>query len=171
MGADIRLDPLSYADADPLHELLQDPAIGRFLGAGSTRSKFDQGLRREVERFQQTGWGLFAIRQAKTGTLVGYAGFIPCAAQGCDGPELICAIREDQRRSGVGTRACREAIAWGIHTHRWQRIFACVAEDNRDVFHFVELLGFRRVTERKDVFDGTQTVFALEQPPSNTVTP
>ena len=163
MRTTVRLSPLELSDAEALFALVQDPVIAQYLGAGRTRAKFDTGFREEVARFHENGWGLLGIRDDSSGELIGYTGFISCSAQDCDGPELLCSIRQDRRRSGVGRDACNQALEWGFRNHKWPRVYACVAETNKDAVAFVESLGFRRIGERPSLCDGTQIVFRIDR--------
>jgi ribosomal-protein-alanine N-acetyltransferase len=77
----------------------------------------------------------------------GVAGFLAARRAAADLEILNFAVREDARRSGVGTSLLRAAVAWG-KTFQAEKAFLEVRASNATALRFYERQGFQ-VTGRR----------------------
>lgn len=108
--AALTLRAFSEADWPAYAALFADPAVTRFLGAGTTRDADATwaGMARAIGQWGLRGYGLFAVEHA--GRCIGHAGLLhphPWAE-----PELAYTIAPEFQGRGFATEACQAVRAW-----------------------------------------------------------
>ncbi|MBV9425031.1 MAG: GNAT family N-acetyltransferase [Solirubrobacterales bacterium] len=154
------LRPFTPGDIEQIHYIYSDPAVWTHIdGVEASRSLTE--TRRRVDRFitcqRQHGYSFWAVREKRTGELVGDGGLIPRVWRG---PEIELGYRFARSHWGQGF-ATEVATAWlsaAFEHLELERIVAVARADH---------LASRRVMERigmtLEAFEGADVVYAIRR--------
>jgi RimJ/RimL family protein N-acetyltransferase len=100
------------ADRAPFAALNGDPETLKYFPATLDRAASDAFVDRIEERFDQQGYGLWALELAKTGEFIGYTGLdpMPEGVPGAGGTEVGWRLVRHAWHSGYATEAARAAL-------------------------------------------------------------
>jgi RimJ/RimL family protein N-acetyltransferase len=135
----LTLRALTLADVDALHAVLGDPVAMRFYPAPFSRRETQEWIERNLQRYQELGFGLWALIRANDDRLIGDCGL---TIQQVDGqPEEEIGYHVLRECWGQGYAA--EAAA-AVRDHQFQvrgkdRVISWMSPDN---------LASRRVAEK-----------------------
>ena len=128
--------PFIESDAPALAELLADSSITRNITSnGSTPERCLVSARKRISwhnsAWTQFGYGVWSLRArepsvAPRDKLLGWCGFTPPDDDDPD-PEILYAIRETYRGTGLASEAARHAIAWLFSTTQYQGVTAVIS--------------------------------------------
>jgi RimJ/RimL family protein N-acetyltransferase len=129
------------------HALVQDEHVRRYLMDGQVfpREWSEERIRESESLFERRGVGLWLAHERRTGTLVGFCGFLELASIH-PAPQLVYALFERFTGAGYATEMARAAIAWARRKPGFDRIVASVDEANVASIRVLEKLGFQRRT-------------------------
>ncbi len=144
-------------DLDEYAALCADPAVMRFIGDGSTRTRAEcsEQLRVFETRWQETGFGLFAVELVHSGELIGFTGLsVPDFL-----PEIMPAVEIGWRLArlhwgnGYATEAARAAHAFGFEQVGLDRIVSVHTVGNDASGNVMHKIGMQ--LERETIHPGT----------------
>jgi RimJ/RimL family protein N-acetyltransferase len=100
------------SDLEPFAELNGDAETMRFFPSRLDRAASDAFVGRIEARFEQQGFGLWALEIAGTGRFIGYTGLNPTpdGVPGAGGMEVGWRLRKDAWHHGYATEAARSAL-------------------------------------------------------------
>lgn len=156
--------PLGPADLDEVAALLADPEVMRHVDGGvRTRPETADALAANDRNWKKVGWGLWAIRDATTGGLVGEGGLQP--VDDVEGIAVDFGLTLGRRHWGKGLASEAGAV---ILDDAWARydgdtIHAVVSLENDSSRAVLERLGFRRA-DTTLIRGTTQELWAVERP-------
>ena len=152
----IRLRPFTFTPADrsAISGLDADPDVVRYLGGASH-------FENDITEFQRQGYGLVAIEDKETKTVVGYAKLQHPEWEENLGLELVVAIAPEARRRGIALKAAQMLIKIACGPLNQNQVVGRVALRNQASLHLVTKLGMTRVGERRDHFDGVQHIYVV----------
>lgn len=133
------LRKLRGADAEPLAAVLCDPFAMRYFPSPMTRQQVDDWIKRYQERYQEWGFGRWAIIAKESGQVVGNCGLILYPAAGNLEVELGYHVVPQCQGQGFATEAARACLTWAFENTSYERVISFMAIDN---------LASRRVAER-----------------------
>jgi RimJ/RimL family protein N-acetyltransferase len=127
------------SDLDALHAIQADPEHMRFYPHPFSREETRAWIERNLERYEELGFGLWAVEDRATGELLGNVGPTTQLVDGVEEVELGWSVAPWRTRQGVATEAAIACRDW------------CFAE--LDVTHVISLvlpenLPSRRVAEK-----------------------
>ncbi|WP_433356391.1 GNAT family N-acetyltransferase [Microtetraspora malaysiensis] len=134
-------------DLDPLAAMDGDPEVVRYIGDGvpRTREQTADTLARLRQRWQERGFGLFAVEVRETGEFAGWVGLtVPEYL-----PELLPAVEIGWRMArahwgrGYATEAAREVLAFGFREVGLDEIVSVALVDNTASLRVMAKLGMR----------------------------
>ena len=101
------------ADLKPFAALNGDPETMRFFPDTLDRATSDAFVQRIEWRFDQQGYGLWALELAATGEFIGYTGLdpLPDGVPGAGGTEIGWRVDRHFWHLGYATEAARAAVA------------------------------------------------------------
>ena len=100
------------SDRDPFAALNGDPETLKFFPATIDRTASDAFVDRIEERFEQQGYGLWALELTATGEFIGYTGLnpLPDDVPGGGGMEVGWRLVKQAWHNGYATEAARAAL-------------------------------------------------------------
>ncbi|MFQ5558141.1 MAG: GNAT family N-acetyltransferase [Acidimicrobiales bacterium] len=158
------LMPLGPADLDEAAVLYSSADVMRYVAGGPLdRAETVRALDECALCWARDGWGLWAIRDATSGALLGEAGLQPL--EGIAGASLDFGITLKRRAWGRGIATEAGSV---VLTDSWQRhaddeIHALVDIDNRASRRVLEKLGFE-LAERVEYDDRAHELWAAARP-------
>lgn len=147
------LRPWREADFVPYAAINADPRVMEHYPKTLTRAESDAGALRIKTRFEEQGWGLWAMELRATGTFVGFTGlqsppfeahFTPCV-------EIGWRVASDHWGQGLAPEAARAALAYGFDDLGLDEIVAMTATQNLRSMRVMEKIGMTR--DPADDFD------------------
>jgi RimJ/RimL family protein N-acetyltransferase len=141
------------SDRDPFARLNADPEVMRFFTAPLTRQESDAFVDRIEARFEERGYGLWAVERRDDGAFLGFTGL---AYQQFEAPFTPCVEvgwRYDRFawNQGYATEAAREALRFGFEVVGLDEIVSFTAQIHGASQRVMERIGMHR--DPADDFD------------------
>jgi RimJ/RimL family protein N-acetyltransferase len=150
------------ADLDAYAAISADPEVMRYLGDGKPldRPNSWRQIAMILGHWQLRGYGLLAIEEKATGTLVGRAGFFE--PEGWPGFELAWMLRRDSWGKGYATEAARRLLRHAFTEMKRERVISLIREGNAPSIRVAERLG-ERLEGRAEIFGKEALVYAIDR--------
>jgi RimJ/RimL family protein N-acetyltransferase len=147
------LRPWAADDLDPLAAIFAEPEVWRYpFGRAFTREETERFLRRQLDHWQDEGFGVWAAELSDESRLIGYIGLsIPHWL-----PEVLPAVEVGWRLHpaywgrGLATEGGRASLGHGFETLELDRIIAILMPDNTASARVTDKLGMRDCLETWD---------------------
>jgi ribosomal-protein-alanine N-acetyltransferase len=106
-------------DGDALGGIIRDPRVARtlFPGGPPDAAETQRILERHVEHWDRNGFGLWLLRDVRSGAVVGRGGLLRQTIEGRDEVEVGWAIVPERWGEGLATELARASIALA-----WERL-------------------------------------------------
>jgi ribosomal-protein-alanine N-acetyltransferase len=117
-------------DAPALFEVFADPTARGLYPAMAERAHVDAWIERNLRRYAEEGFGLWALVLRETGQMVGDRGLTLQDLHGHDALEVGWHVRADLRGRGLATEAGRACLESGLCETDWPRVISLVHVDN-----------------------------------------
>ena len=101
-------------DADAMALVLSDPETMRFYPAPFDRSKVEQWIARQIQRYADNGHGLWAMVLRSNGEVIGDCGLTVQTIDGRSEIEIGYHVRRDLWGRGLATEAARACRDYGF---------------------------------------------------------
>ena len=141
----LRLRAFCEADLDAYAEMCADPEVMQYLGTGKTftRGESWRSIAGFLGHWQLRGYGMWALEEKATGTLVGRAGFLHPP----DWPdfEIGWTLGRPYWGRGFALEASRRALDHAWRELRRERVVSLIRPANAPSIRVAEKLGARRV--------------------------
>ena len=137
----LRLRPFTEADVAPLHALMQDPEVMRYVGDRRvpTLQETWRAVAGWVGHWTLRGYGMWAIEERESGAVIGRAGIINPADW--PGPEVGYVLGRAWWGRGYATEAARAAMDWGFETIGFERLISLIDPANAASIAVAQRLG------------------------------
>ena len=151
----LELTPFREEDLDELHDLFTDSDVRRFLLDDFFVSKdwVADEIEASRERFDETGCGLWSVREHGDPKIVGFVGYRPFF----EPPELqlLYGFLASHWGRGLATEAADEALRFGFEVLGFDEVKAATDAPNVASMNVLERIGMRRRDRPGDLQDGT----------------
>ena len=149
----LRYRPVTLADLDSFHGLVQDPYVRRYLMDGNLypREWSEARVLESAELFERRGVGIWMVADLTTNELIGFCGFLEIPRIHPE-PQVVYAMFEHFSGKGYATEMARTSIAHARHQSGFTEIVASVDEINAASLRILEKLGFERVATQQGSF-------------------
>ena len=107
------LRELTMDDFDSLHSILSDPQIMQYYPSPFDEEKTRNWIRRNIRRYTELGFGLWAVILKETGELIGDCGVTMQNIHGVIRPEIGYHIAKAWQKQGYASEAaacCRDYV-------------------------------------------------------------
>ena len=157
----LRYRPLTLADLDRFHGLVQDPYVRRYLFDGNLYSRewSEARVLESAELFERRGVGIWMVTDLATNELVGFCGFLEILRIHSE-PEIVYAMFERFSGRGYATEMALTSIAHARRQPGFAEIIASVDEVNVASLRILRKLGFERLSTQQGSF-GNMLVLRL----------
>lgn len=158
---------MSADDLDALCAVLGDAEAMQYYPHPFSRQEVEQFIQKQILRYKNDGFGLWAVILKGTGELIGDCGLAMQEVEGQRQLEVGYHLRRDHWHRGYATEAARACVEYGFKELRVREIICMIRPEN---------LPSRRVAERVALKAGKQVfwsgfnhlIYALECPPAST---
>ena len=153
----LELSPFQENELDILHQLFTDPYIRKYLwdDAILPRAQSEDVLKVNLRLFKSNQWGLWKIRHAESGEIMGFAGLWYFFEE--PQPQLLYAILEKHAGQGYASEAAQRVVSYAFEELNFDYLLAAMDEPHKISQKLAERIGMKFL-ERK-VKDGKATVF------------
>jgi len=134
------------SDRAPFAELNADPEVMRYFPAPVERAASDRSVDRFEQRFEEQGYGLWALEVLASGEFIGFTGLnpMPDGIPGAGGQEVGWRLARHAWHQGYATEAARAALDVGLLQLGLPVIWSMTAVLNRPSEAVMQRLGMVR---------------------------
>jgi RimJ/RimL family protein N-acetyltransferase len=135
------------SDCAPFAALNGDPETMRFFPEPLDRTASDALVDRIEARFDQQGYGLWALEIASTGQFIGFAGLnpVPDDVPGADGMEIGWRLARQAWHHGYATEAARAALTVAFDGAGLAEVWSFTSELNEPSMAVMRRIGMTEV--------------------------
>lgn len=151
----LRLRKFTLGDVDDLSVIFADPITMEFYPATKDRKETKRWIEKNMERYKQYGYGLWAVIRKDTNEFIGDCGISMQNIDGEEKPEIGYHIRRDYWRQGFATEAAVACREYAFGTLGLNEIFSYMKKDNLASRRVAEKVG---MTLQKEYIDKEQAV-------------
>jgi RimJ/RimL family protein N-acetyltransferase len=135
------------SDREPFAALNADPEVTRFLLGPLTRAESDGLVDRLEARFDEFGFGLWALEVLTSGDFIGFTGLnpMPVGVPGAGGQEVGWRLARHAWHQGYATEAAHAALAAGFTRFGLAEIWsitACLNTASQNVMKRIAMVPF-----------------------------
>jgi RimJ/RimL family protein N-acetyltransferase len=143
----LRMRAFRDADLDAYAAMCADPEVMRYLGTGVTldRSESWRSMAGFLGHWALRGYGMWALEEKATGTLVGRSGFLN--PEGWPGFELGWTLGRPFWGKGFASEAARRALDYAFAELGRQRVISLIRPANTPSMRVADRLGMVRAGE------------------------
>lgn len=152
------LRQMNEDDFDALYLVLTDTEIMQHYPYIFDEKKVREWIERNMNRYKENGFGLWAVCLKKTGEMIGDCGL---TLQNIDGemlPEIGYHIRRDCQHKGYAKEAAKGVIDWAFINTDYPALYSYCKYTNEASIRTAESIGMRFEREYPDEVNGTTHV-------------
>ena len=159
----LRLRAFRNEDLDAYAAMCADPEVMRYLGTGVTLSRDDawRSMASFLGHWVLRGYGMWALEEKETGTLVGRTGFLN--PEGWPGFELGWTLGRTYWGRGFATEAALVALDFAFRDLDQPRVISLIRPGNTPSIRVAERLGEVRAGEI-ELLGGPCYVYEVRRP-------
>lgn len=124
------LRELNQEDFDSLCKILKNPEVMYAYEHGFSDEEVQEWLDRQIKRYADYGFGLWAVVEKTSGELIGQCGL---TMQDCDGKEVLevgYLFRKDYWHQGFATEAAVACKEYAFETLHAEEVFSIIRDNN-----------------------------------------
>jgi len=137
-------------DFAALHLILADPATMAFWPAPFTMEQVDDWIYNNLDRYEELGFGRWALILKETGDLIGDCGFMRSELDGVMENDLGYIIYEPFWHQGYAFEAAQACLRYGFDTLGLTRICANMPTNHAGSERVAQKLGMRKEKEYRN---------------------
>jgi RimJ/RimL family protein N-acetyltransferase len=127
------LEPIGPDHGVELAKVMCDPQVARWLspdGKPPTRERCAEAAIERAEHWREHGFGLWLMRDAQTGEVIGRGGLLATEDTGCTEVEVGWAVIPERWGNGYATELAEAAVAYAFDTLDLQAVVAFALSHN-----------------------------------------
>ena len=155
------LRKMNMDDFDTLYAVLADPDITLHYPYTFDEKRVREWIERNMKRYEENGFGLWAVCLKDTGELIGDCGL---TLQNIDGkilPEIGYHIRSDCQRRGYAKEAAAAVRNWTFQNTDYPALYSYCKHTNIPSIRTAESIGMHFDKEYPDKTNGVTHVSAI----------
>lgn len=157
------LRELIMEDFDALHEILSDPQTMQHYPAPFSEEQTRRWIMRNMERYAELGFGLWAVILKETGELIGDCGVTMQNIHGTLCPEIGYHIHRDRRRRGYASEAARACMDFAFEHTVFDRVYSYMKYTNEASYGVALKNGMTFIEEYNDPVNTRTRVYAISR--------
>ena len=155
------LREMTLDDVDELLEVFSDPEAMQFYPKPFDRPMTQTWVERNIQRYTQYGFGLWALMLKESGELIGDCGLVLQAVDGVEAVEIGYHVRRDLWGLGFATEAAQACRDYGFSQLGCTKLISLIHPANLASRRVAEKTGMRLTKETE--WRGNPTcVYAIE---------
>lgn len=157
------LRQMDEGDFGALYRVLADREIMQHYPYAFDEKKVREWIRRNMVRYRENGFGLWAVCLKKTGEMIGDCGL---TLQNIDGetlPEIGYHIRRDYQRKGYAKEAAKVVMDWAFANTDYPALYSYCKHTNEASIRTAESIGMRFEREYPDETNGITHVSVIHR--------
>lgn len=158
----LTLRAFGVADVTPMHRLMQDADVMRYVGDRRVPNAQDswRAVAGWIGHWALRGYGQWAIVERESRQLIGRAGLIN--PDGWPGPEVGYLLGKAWWNRGYATEAARAALDWAFRARDFDRILSLIDPDNAASIRVAERIG-ERLRGETELWGHTVLVYGIDR--------
>lgn len=137
--ARLLLREFTFDDVPALEAVIGDPVAMQWYTAPFDRKGVEAWIKRNLDRYQHEGHGLWAMVLKSSGEMIGDCGCVLQEVEGKEEVEIAYHVRRDLWGNGYATEAARACMEYAFHRLGVTRVVSMIRPGN---------LNSRRVAEK-----------------------
>ena len=126
----LTLRQLEETDLDALAAILRDPEVMYAYEHGFSMAEVQQWLDRQLERYAEDGFGLWAMAEKTSGELIGQCGITMQDWGERRVPEIGYHLRRDKWHQGFAAEAAVACREYAFRTLGFPEVYSIIRENN-----------------------------------------
>ncbi len=155
------LREMNMSDYDALYRVLADPVIMGHYPYAFDESRVRGWIERNMNRYRENGFGLWAVCLKETGEMIGDCGLTLQNINGKMLPEIGYHIRRDCQRRGYAGEAAKAVRDWAFRNTDYPALYSYCKYTNVPSIKTAEAVGMRFDCEYPDEANGTTHVSVI----------
>ncbi len=135
------LREMSMDDLDALYQVLGDSDIMQHYPYSFDEEKVREWIERNINRYKENGFGLWAVCLKETGEMIGDCGLTLQNIEGEMLPEIGYHIRKDQQHKGYAKEAAAAVRDWAFKNTDYPALYSYCKYTNEGSFKTAESIG------------------------------
>ena len=157
------LRKLHSEDFDSLYAVLGDSAIMEHYPNSFDKERVRSWIRRNQERYETDGFGLWAVVRKDTGDMIGDCGITMQNIHGTLLPEIGYHIRADQQRQGFASEAAAACVQYAFDVCHFPAVYSYMKYTNIPSQKTAMKIGMRFLEEYADPDNTFTRVFCIRK--------
>ena len=157
------LRELTPDDYDALYAVLADSDIMQHYPYTFDEARVRRWIIRNIERYDQDGFGLWAVVLKETGEMIGDCGITMQNIHGAMLPEIGYHIRKDQQRKGYASEAAAACIRYAFENYDFPAVYSYMKYTNVASYSTAMKNGMRFIEEYEDPDNIYTRVYSITQ--------
>lgn len=157
------LREMNMDDFDALYAVLADRDIMKHYPYTFDEEHVREWIRRNMNRYKENGFGLWAVCLKDTGEMIGDCGLTLQNIEGEMLPEIGYHIRADQQRKGYAREAAAAVRDWAFANTDYPKLYSYCKYTNTGSIRTAESIGMKFEKEYPDEANGITHVSSLSR--------
>lgn len=157
------LREMTESDFDALFKVLADSDIMQHYPYTFDEARVRNWIKKNMERYQIFGFGLWAVCLKETGEMIGDCGLTMQLINGQIKPEIGYHIRADKQRKGYAKEASIAVRDWTFCNTPFNMVYSYMKNTNEASAKTAMSYGGKQVDEFSDETNGITKVFAISR--------
>ena len=157
------LREMTEDDFSALYKIWADSGIMGHYPYTFDENRVHDWIKRNLDRYQTFGFGLWAVCLKETGELIGDCGLTMQQINGRIMPEIGYHIRADKQRQGYAKEAAIAVRDWTFQNTPFRVVCSYMKYTNEPSAKTARSYGCRQVDEFADEVNGITKVFAISR--------
>lgn len=149
------LREMNMDDFDALYKVLADQEIMKHYPYTFDDTKVREWIERNMKRYEDFGFGLWAVCLKETGEMIGDCGLTLQNIEGEMLPEIGYHIRADQQKKGYAREAAAAVRDWAFNNTDYPALYSYCKYTNVPSYKTAESIGMHM---EKEYPDGANTI-------------
>lgn len=138
---------LSQADFQDLADMLQNPNVMYAYEHSFSDQDVQNWLDRQRKRYDQYGFGLWAVERKATGQMIGQAGLTMQPYADREVLEIGYLLKKQFWGCGYATEAAEGCKEYAFQTLKRNRVYSIIKADNVPSIHVARRIGMKKESE------------------------
>ena len=143
------LRPFTIDDLSSLHSIFSDAETMAYYPAPFNVEQTKSWIKRNLERYQVDGFGLWGVVLKENNQLIGDCGLVNQTVAGKTEVEIGYHINKNFWSKGFATEAAKSCMEYGFHTLGLNKLISIIDPKNHPSIRVAEKIGF---TKQQDLY-------------------